>query len=891
MKLKQIGHYKILDKLGEGGMGVVYKAEDTKLKRTVALKFLPLDRLGTKEEKDRFVREAQAAAALNHPNIATIYSIDEEEGHLFISMEYIQGESLKEKTASAPLKLKKVLDISAQTALGLQAAHEQGVVHRDIKSSNIMVTPKGQVKIMDFGLAKFSGSTLLTKAGTTLGTIAYMSPEQAQGEEVDLRTDIWAFGVVLYEMVTGQIPFQGDYDQAMIYSILNEEPEPLSALRSRVPLELERIVEKCLAKDAASRYQNANELPVDLKAIDISSGGSTSKITATRSMSTLSTMATPGPKKPSRFKRALKWTFAALVLLAAGFSVWRFWVSPLRELVHRLVINTDENLVFWQNSAVTISPDGKNIVYVSQQNGEPKLFLRSLEKFESTPIQGTENGNSPFFSPDGQWIGFYADGKLKKASIFGGVPTKLLELEAFLGASWTQEDTIYFSTRSNGNWFLAKISATGGTLQPVTLTQNPLEPMKVCWPQVLPGGETILFTSIAEASSNPDEGQIEVLSLATGERRKVLEGGTYARYSPTGHIVAAWSGGLLGVPFDLSKLEVTGPTIPVLEGILLGSSYIPNYTFSEDGLLVFVQGAKGGVERRIMAANLQGGSQLLLAKHEEFSQPQFSPDENQIALTIEKNGNSNIWLSSLNDDGLRQLTFDGNNSHPVWTPDGNSLTYVSDRDGSWNLFRQSLEGAAQAEQLTTGDNPKWPASWSPNGSVLAYHEEHPDSSLDIWLLKMNDRKPEPFLQTRFNERQPTFSPNGLWIAFVSDQSGQDEVYVRAFADKNESTNVSSAGGKWPMWHLNSQQLYYRFRDQLMAVAITTNPKFSAAPARELFVMHTRGGQMNISPKSARFLFVEADLAQEVSQLNVVLNWFEELNSKVPSGKRFFGIKF
>ena len=240
---------------------------------------------------------------------------------------------------------------------------------------------------------------------------------------------------------------------------------------------------------------------------------------------------------------------------------------------------------------------------------------------------------------------------------------------------------------------------------------------------------------------------------------------------------------------------------------------------------------------------------------------------------------------------MRQLTFDGNNSHPVWTPDGKSLTYVSDRDGSRNLFRQSLEGAAQAEQLTTGDNPKWPTSWSQNGSVLAYHEEHPDSSLDIWLLKMNDRKPEPFLQTRFNEHQAIFAPNGQWLAFVSDQSGQDEVYVRAFAGKSESLKVSSAGGKWPMWHPNGQQLYYRLGDKLMAVAITTKPKFSAATARELFARRSRGGRMNISHKSSRFLFVDADLAQEVSHLNVVLNWFEELNSKVPSGKRFFGIKF
>jgi serine/threonine-protein kinase len=884
---KKIAHYKISEKLGEGGMGVVYKAQDTKLKRTVALKFLPLDRLGTKEEKNRFVREAQAAAALNHSNIATIYSIDEHDGQSFIVMEYIEGETLKEKIAAGPLKLKKALDIASQIAIGLQAAHEQGIVHRDIKSANIMITSKGHVKIMDFGLAKLSGSTMITKRGTTLGTIAYMSPEQARGDEVDYRTDIWALGVVLYEMVTGQLPFKGDYDQALIYSIINEEPEPLSALRSRIPLELERIVEKCLAKNPAARYQNANEIPVDLKAIDISSS-STSRITPP---STVSTMA---PSKPLRWKRMLTWTFFTLVFLLAGFSVWRFWLSPLSAPVRRLVINTEENLSFWRSSAVVISPDGKNIVYVSQRAGETKLFLRPMDKFESTPIQGTEGANSPFFSPDGQWLGFYAEGKLKKVSVFGGVPVTLLETDSFFGASWGPNNTIYFSTLSaetNGSWIISKISANGGQAQAVTQSQDSPGHVKDCWPQDLPDGKAVLFTRIPESSRNPDEGRIEVLSLETGERHTILEGGIYARYSPTGHIVAAWSGGLLAVPFDLSKLEVTGPTVPVLDGILLGSGYIPNYTFSQDGSLVFVQGTKGTFDTRILQANRQGVSQPLIAKSDDFYWPKLSPDASQLSVTIEKEEDTDIWIGNLNDGSLIQLTFEGNNNYAIWTPDGKRLTFASDRSGAWNLYWQPVLGKAPAEQLTTGENNKWPTSWSPDGTVLAYHEGHPDSTLDIWLLTMDEeRNTRPFLKTAHNEYQAMFSPDGRWIAYTSDRSGRDEIYLQSYPDKGEAVKISNTGGKWPMWNPNGRELYYRYGDKLMAVSITTKPEFTAGTPEELFEVRSRADYMDLSLKSGRFLFVDEDTVLTVTYLNVVLNWFEELNSLVPSGKRLLGIK-
>ena len=886
MKNKTISHYQIVEQIGEGGMGVVYKAKDTKLKRTVALKFLPFQTLGSKQEKNRFVREAQAAAALNHANIATIYAIDEEDGQSFIAMEYIEGQSLKDMIASGPLKLKKTLDYATQVAIGLHAAHEKGIVHRDIKSSNVMVTEKDQVKVMDFGLAKLAGSSILTKQGTTLGTAAYMSPEQARGEDVDFRTDIWSLGVVLYEMVTGQLPFKEDYEQALIYSIINEAFEPLTALRSRVPMELERIVEKCLAKDPAARYQNANEIPVDLKAIDISSS-SFSKITSVPSISTI----TP---RPSRRKRLFSWTLLTVISILAIVSVWRLWVSPPPSSVRRLVINTETELSFWWSSSVVISPDGKNVVFVSQKDGERMLFLRAMDKFESTQIQGTAGASSPFFSPDGQWVGFHADGKLKKVSVFGGVPITLLENNTFFGASWGPDESIYFSSQesgTNGHWVLSKISANGGELQVLTHSQDTVAYVRHCWPQVLPGGKAVLFTRIPEDSKNPDEGRIEVLDLESGDRHIILEGGVYARYSPTGHIVAAWSRGLLAAPFDLTKFEVTGPTVPVLEGLFLDRGYIPNYMFSDDGSLVFVQGKEATKKRKLLSVNRKGEFQPIVEQLDDFYWPKFSPDETKLVMSIGQEEHAHIWINDFDQGNLSQLTFEGNNNQAIWTPDGKRITFSSNRNGHWNLYWQAMDSSGYAEQLTTGNNKKWPTSWSPDGKVLAFCQDQPDSSLDIWILQMDEEpEPQPFLKTQHREHQAMFSPDGLWIAYTSDQSGRDEIYVQSYPNKGATVKISDEGGRWPMWHPNGRQLFYRHQGKLMAVSIESKPEFKIGTPKELFELYSRDGYYDLSSKGDRFLLVAEESQPSITHLKVVLNWFQELNRQVPSGKRLLGIK-
>ena len=481
-----ISHYKILAKLGEGGMGVVYKAEDTKLKRIVALKFLSIIALGG-EEKSRFLREAQAAAALNHPNICTIHAIDEVDGQMFIAMEFIEGQSLREKIEAGPLKIDEAIKFAMQVADGLQAAHEKGISHRDIKSANIMITEKEQVKIMDFGLAKLArGGTMLTKEGMTLGTAAYMSPEQTRGEVVDHRTDIWSLGVVLYEMISGRLPFRGEYEAAMMYSILNEEPEPLIPTwsgRSNVPMDLERVVAKMLAKNPAARYQHVDELPVDLKFIDLTATG-TSKISTTK-------VTRQAEKRSAFWPRAIPWITTILFAVVAFIAIWLLQ-RPSPAPVNRWNITLPESASIAPigsapegigRPALALSPDGTNLVYVADLGGKTQLYRRAMDQFEVVPILGTEGAYNPFFSPDGQWIGFFAGNELKKVSISGGAPVSLCEVTNPFGASWGDDNRIIFSTFEGRR--LLWTSASGGI--PQVFAEKPSS-----FPEILPGGKAVL---------------------------------------------------------------------------------------------------------------------------------------------------------------------------------------------------------------------------------------------------------------------------------------------------------------------------------------------------------------------------------------------------------------
>jgi len=876
-----ISHYKILAKLGEGGMGVVYKAEDAKLKRIVALKFLSAIALGG-EEKSRFLREAQAAAALNHPNICTIYAIDEVDGQMFIAMEYIEGQSLQEKIVGAhgrvPLPIDEAIKFAMQIADGLQAAHEKGITHRDIKSANIMITEKGQVKIMDFGLAKLArGGTMLTKEGMTLGTAAYMSPEQARSEMVDHRTDIWSLGVVLYEMITARLPFRGEYEAAMMYSILNEEPEPLIPTwsgRSNVPMDLERVVAKMLAKNPATRYQHVDELPVDLKTIDLSATGvsriSTAKVTRQ-------------PEKQSAFwSRAIPWSIAILFAVVAFIAIWLLQ-RPSSAPVKRWNITLPESAPIAPigsaplgigRPALALSRDGANLVYVADLGGKTQLYRRPIDQFEAVPIPGTEGAYNPFFSPDGQWIGFFSGNELKKVSISASVPVSLCEVIHPYGASWGTDNRIIFSNFEGGR--LLWVSASGGTPQVLTERLSNYN-----WPEILPGGKAVLV------SSNLDVG-ISIVPLDTGEKKKLFDRGDNPRYVSTGHLVYAQDGRLEAVPFDLNNLKVTGSPAPVLDNVrmeaMLGAT---QYAISNDGALVYLPGVFQGASKLIWS-DRKGHAEELQFHAETYGNFRLSPDGKRLAVGI-LNAKWDVWVFDLLRASRSKLTTEGNNTTPVWTPDGRWVTFISDRSGASNIFMQSADGSGEIKQLTKSDTSQFqsPNSWSPDGKVLAITVRIP--SIDIYLLSIDgESKRQPFTNTRFYETGSRFSPDGRLIAYTSEEQGQYEVYVQPYPQTGERWQISTEGGEEPVWSPGSQELFYRNGRKWMAVSYSTDPKFSVELPKVLFegnYLNVSGPSYDVSPDGQRFLLLKSsEEPSRQTQLNVVTNWFEELKRKVPQGK-------
>ncbi len=892
-----ISHYKILEKLGEGGMGVVYKAEDIKLKREVALKFLPTNALQGKEEKERFTREAQAAAALNHVNIAHIYAIEEFDGQMFIAMEYIEGKPLAEMVG-VPLPLEKVITYATQIVAGLQAAHEKGIVHRDIKSANIMVTDKGELTIMDFGLAKLANRSMMTQEGTTLGTIAYMSPEQARGETVDSRSDIWSLGVVLYEMVSGQMPFKGDYEQAVVYSIMNEDPEPLTSLRTGVPMDLERIVNKALTKSPDERYQHINEMLVDLRTLK-------KNILSLRKKTSTGSPAFNKHKR-TRWQVVIPWS---ITIIAVGVAIvlWSLWRGatplpepPLMRFVHSLPPGQTIEDVESSGSAVSLSPDGSQLVYTASDSGSgTKLYRRPIDQFESTPIPGTEGASNPFFSPNGQWVGFFAEGKLKKVSLMGGAPINICEAQSGYGASWGADETIIFSpTFTSG---LMRVSAAGGAPQIVTNLKSEQGELSHRWPEILPDGKSVLFT--INTGMSADAKHVAVLSLTSGKQPIVVKDGTNAHYVSAGYLVYLRAGSLMAVAFDVEQLEVTSPAVRVLDGVKFSRAGGGHYSFSRNGSLVWIPAPdltpstsefSSAVSLKVAESSLfwvdrRGHTQQLPLPSRGYWAPSFSPDGRRVALTIDLD----IFILDLDRDAFTRFTFEGRNHIPIWTPDSRRLTFSSARKGHPNLFWKMADGSGIAEQLLTSKQHQDPGSWSPDGKLLAYTELHPETNWDIWLLGLKgERRSEPFLQTRFNEYHPMISPDGRWLAYSSDESGRLEVYVRPFPDGRGKWLISTEGGQEPLWAQDGQELFYRTGGKLMNVAIETDSSFVAGRPRLLFEWEYDSSEMDprgspnydVSPDE-RFLMIKPDPSLPSTKINFVLNWFEELKRKVPGGKQ------
>ena len=884
-----ISHYLVTEEVGQGGMGIVYKAQDTKLGRTVALKFLAAHLLSDEEAKKRFIREAKAAAALDHPNICTVHEIDEVRGKTFIAMAYLEGQTLEQKIAEGPLKFDDALDIAAQIGKGLAEAHGKGIYHRDIKPSNAMLLEKGSsgrlVKIMDFGLAHLTGQSQLTQKDTSLGTPAYMSPTQAEGRPTDHRTDIWSLGVVLYEMIVGQRPFQGEYQQAIIYSILHEDYEPVTALRAGVPMELEWIVGKCLEKDPARRYQNAAELVVDLEnqRDKLKSGKSRLSRSAAGTVGTGTVAAgTPaGPshppaesepvaaarpqqaestspqdpavltpsRKPARER--LAWAAAALFAVATIALALAYFSQPAPLLeTTRFVIHPPEGVRFGGRAA-EISPDGRHLAFVGISDaGEQRLWIRSLDSIEARPLAGTEGAELPFWSPDSRFIGFFAEDKLKKISVDGGPAQTLAEAiqSGGRGGTWAQgssgsDGLVVFAPR--GSSALLRISDAGGEPTPVTVLDGSAPGNSHRLPHFLPDGRHFLYVGGGIGGLMADGArQVYIGSLdpgAGGESASVtktplLPDNTPVRYAPpspghpNGHLLFARENSLMAQEFDANRLEPAGQPFPIAEGIAnsTGFSSPSDFSVSQTGVLAYRTGT-GLAPHQLVWFGRDGKRLNSVGEPGSHGAVSLSPDKAKAAIS-RFDSSRDIWIHDLVRDVASRFTFDpaGDLSH-TWSPDGRRLAFSSSRDGAYNLYLKPASGAGETELLLRSNNNKGPRDWSRDGRLILFMEQSPETGWDLWILPLEgDKKPVPYLQTEFAEVMGQFSPDGRWGAYASNESGRYEIYVQPYPADGGKWQVSTDGGIQPRWRADGKELFYLTADdRVMAAEIEAGETFRA----------------------------------------------------------------
>ena len=865
----RFGSYEVVSSLGVGGMGEVYKAHDTKLGRDVALKIVRPEFAGDPERVLRFRREALVLAALNHPHIATVHEFNEADGTAFLVMELVPGETLRDRMLSGRLTMTEVLRIGRQVAEALEAAHDKGIIHRDLKPANIKITPQGDVKVLDFGLAKAlvdddvreglsQSPTAALSAGMILGTVPYMSPEQARGKPVDRRTDIWAFGCVMFELVTHRRPFDGDTTSDVIAALLQAEPD-WRLLPSDTPPAVDRVLRRCLRKDLRQRLRDIGDARMELEeALEAPAG-----------------VSAPGPQRHQRYwpsARAFAWL--ALGLLAGtlvGLALRR--EPPLAQPPGHFVMSlpAGERVAGLDFPAVAISPDGSLVAYVGTRGGRSELFLRPLNSLESRALPGTNDAIAPFFSPDHRWIAFFADGKLKKVPVDGGAAVTLCDAPIGFGGSWGPDDTIVFAPATGSG--LSRVPAAGGEPTPVTQVNAQKGEFSHRWPEWLPDGNTVIFTVGSVGSW--DEAQIVAQSLASGQQTVLARGGTNPHYLPSGHLMYAKGGTLLAVKFDAARLSVTGAASPVIDDVVQSFDGASQVGAASSGAVVYLSGSFTSDKRRLMGVERSGAVAPLAAPARAYAAPRVSPDSRTLAVTI-ASGTEDIWTYDIAQGALTQLTFEGNSASPLWTPDGKRLTFSWRAAGPANLFWKMIAGGPQ-ERLATSDHLQLPGSWSADGRRLAFVERHPTTGRDLWIMH-EDRTVHPFLVSPNDETAPRFSPDGRLIAYVSNESGRNEVYVRAFPDSSRKWQVSSGGGAEPVWDRGGKELFFRAGDRMMVTSPgqSSNPHF--AEARTLFESKYEKGTMDtanydVTPAPTRFVMVESpDRESREDQLHLLINW-------------------
>jgi Tol biopolymer transport system component len=889
---ENVGPYTIIREIGRGGMGVVYLARDTKLDRDVAIKALPEEMAADADRLIRFEREAKSLAALNHPNIAGIYGVEEQDGRKYLILEFVEGETLGERLDRGPIPVDEAIEIAIEIASGIEAAHEALVIHRDLKPDNIKITPDARVKVLDFGLAKTEEASTSTAqgdsptimdrhsptiAGAILGTAAYMSPEQARGRRVDKRCDIWSFGVVLCEMLTGASPFAGESAHDSIGAILHKDVD-LGFLPTGTPVAVRSLLRRCLERDKSKRLRDIGDARLELEDA-LRSPEEAQQVGATRRAHAVAT-----------------WAIAAVLGVVAGYAGWAAWLTPTPEAapIRVLVdVGSEGEMLGGPGPQFELSPDGSMLAFIAGKN-PAMLHVRRIDQLAAQPLTGTGGAEQPFWSPDGQWIGFFQDYKLMKVSVSGGAPLTLCEAEGRArGGTWGDDGTIVFvPTTGTG---LKRVSSAGGIPEDVTEPDRAKLERSHRWPHFLPGSRHVLFTSQLQTESF-DESSIEVLDLETGKRTLIYHGGSYPRYTTTGYLLFGKQSTLYAAPFSTETLEMLSPPGPVLSGVSTQpSNGGVHYSVSRNGTLVYSAGETEIYTSTIEWFGRDGTRTPLEAEERGYITAGVSPDGTRLVVQLLPDGQTtfDIWMYEIERGVLSRLTFsESEEMQPVWSPDGDWIVY------SWtgenflpNLFKKRADGAGEAEPVLTSENAQFASDWTEHGNILVFAEDSADTGWDILTLDMDDEdaEPEVFIRTPFAERAASFSPDGKWLAYGSNESGAVEVYVRSFPGPGGRWQVSSGGGAHPFWSPDGSEIFYLDDDGVVSAPISvTDEALSVGKPVALFDYKRPDRffypQIDIMPDGERFVGVykeDGDAAEPLTSLTFVFNWFTDLSDKAP----------